>query len=422
MESTGYSFWVNFLIILIFILALSIGISMHKRYRLGVLSPVAWFIFVHSISITAGYFFYSGSGYGVSVVLDADSYFYSGVVIQCLLVVISFSVGSLLIFYRNQKIEFSPDGFDIIKRLSSFDKSSLIGSVFVSLFIFLVGNGIDGFLTRNEYMVESYAAMKILGTVLALAVSFVVGINFYKTGQFFSWALIATVVLVELSYSSRMGMVSFVAFCVGLWISARNPLVKFLAISAALIVSPYLVHIALFMRGEFEQGLIPVVSHIITGDEIWTDFSLDTIANNTIFINFVITALTAKTSEINIDYILTSVNPLPGFMTDWYELEFGLNSATPYSSMGELLNFGFGFSLVFYALLGALYAKLDVLSRVNRFIFGVIGAVLFNISTITMLQYPTRSSLRMIFYFMSIVIFVKIYQASFARKCIKVAK
>jgi hypothetical protein len=399
-----YTFSVDVLILILFSFIVGGVFYLNRRFGISFLSPAMFFVVIHGLSMVGGYFFYDNNADGASVALEKDNSIYSGVVLNCLFLIISAFFGAFFVFLKNRK----KYKIKINNNLGSFfnvKNRHVLTVVVLGLLVFIFGNGFDEMFHRREYMVESNAIAKILGTMLTLAASFMLGLNFQKLGVFRSCSLILLIVLIELSFSSRMSGVSMMLFGSGVVIYGNSFKYKFLFFSSVFIAIVF-IHVSLFMRGESEQGLVPLLIAIggtgVRG--VWSDFSISTVLNNLLLVNFAITSLTVTDANISLSYVVTALNPMPGFMTDWYSLDAGINKYTPYSSMGELLNFSFLFSVVFYFLLGMCYAYVDVKSRKDFVFYGMIGWALMNISALDMLQYSTRSSMRFFYYFIILLI------------------
>ncbi len=101
-------------------------------------------------------------------------------------------------------------------------------------------------------------------------------------------------------------------------------------------------------------------------------------------------------------FFWTSINPLPGFMTNWYSIAASLrfNYYAPYTSIGELYNYGLLFFVIYFCVLGGLcgyacYALLCSSARGRT----IMPASMFGITILALamsLQYNLRSTSRFI--------------------------
>jgi hypothetical protein len=173
----------------------------------------------------------------------------------------------------------------------------------------------------------------------------------------------------------------------------------FVATAAALIALALPLH----FRGQPTHGLLPYVASL-------SSFALtpDVLAAslNNFLAGFKITALTAFTQpQLPIEIFWISVNPISGDNAGWYQVAptLRLNRYTPYSAIGELINYG-GF--VFVAAFAALGVILGIIQRVNdrllsdtlgRFV-AIVALGLVFIFVIQSAQYNLRSDLRYIYF------------------------
>lgn len=123
---------------------------------------------------------------------------------------------------------------------------------------------------------------------------------------------------------------------------------------------------------------------------------------NLSFWNSIATVKDAQMKFLDFRHVLVSINPLPGFLTNWYSdglyKKQIILEVVPYSSWGLLFKFGMLFSSTFLFLIGVAVAVLDLstknlprlLSLIVLF-FGVLFVLYWS-------QYQLRSAMRYLYY------------------------
>jgi len=123
----------------------------------------------------------------------------------------------------------------------------------------------------------------------------------------------------------------------------------------------------------------------------------------------------------NYDYLLTSINPSPGFLTDWYVIykKLRINHYAPFTGIGEVFSYPY-FAFFFYFFIGMFFAHSEkIIQRlfINR--KAIIGFILFLLTVAFIpysFEYNLRSSVRFIYYAM----FFMIAQNFFSKIKIKI--
>jgi hypothetical protein len=135
------------------------------------------------------------------------------------------------------------------------------------------------------------------------------------------------------------------------------------------------------------------------------------------FYGFPLTAYVASAPHLPLSYFLTSVSPLPGSLTSWYEInaQMRVNAYIPYNAIGELLNYGWYIAVLVSFLLGAVLTAIDVdirrRLRQREYLLPTVYiglTVLFLLSTT---QYNLRSSTRLLYYMMAISFLAWMFRA-----------
>jgi hypothetical protein len=239
---------------------------------------------------------------------------------------------------------------------------------------------------------------------LFLTSHFLLGFNAVKRRYppVLNWICLAAGVVVYAAYSSRMSAVAVALFAFGACLS-RPGKTSAIIMAVSLAVLPIALYVPLYMREMSYQGLVPM-AHELFGGNLMRNFEMRVVLANSITAGFMVSALTATTANIDLPYMLTSLNPMPGALTDWAEFTHDLNPSTPYSVLGEWLNFGLPSSILFHGLLGALFAYFGFKARAGDKLYLTVGTGILFLTTLMMLQYNTRMSTRFIYYFVVIVL------------------
>lgn len=243
-------------------------------------------------------------------------------------------------------------------------------------------------------------------------------------------AAVAAVVVVGIAFFSRTGIVrlyafllltGFVAYFVAMG-TRRLALVPLLLVLAYAIsrkgnVRPIAVVLTgvagllalalpLHFRGQYSHGLLPYVASL---SEFRLEPAVIAASFNNFLAGFKITALTSIQQSIPLDVLWVSLNPISGTSAGWYDVsrELRLNRYTPYSAIGELMNYG---PIAFVAVLVGIGVALGVIQRVNDKLLGdtlgrfisVISLGLVFIFVIQSAQYNLRSDVRYLYFALGI--------------------
>jgi hypothetical protein len=124
--------------------------------------------------------------------------------------------------------------------------------------------------------------------------------------------------------------------------------------------------------------------------------------------------LAADLSSLPASALSTSLSPLPSGFTDWENIAplLRLNIYTPYSALGELAVHGALVLSLYFAVVGYLASRLQILSaRLPGFrplVLQLVLGTLFLFFSFTALEYNLRSSTRLIWYAVLIYVLVRI--------------
>ena len=166
---------------------------------------------------------------------------------------------------------------------------------------------------------------------------------------------------------------------------------------------------ALYLRSQENHGLFPHLEQLA-----FNGFSSSAFGNvvGTFLVIIPVTLLGLQVPTPN-NYLFTSINPLPGRWTDWYEIAGNLllNPWTPTGSIAQLHNLGvvqesitwivLGYVL---GLLGKFSSKLDKGKLVT-----LISMALILSASLQLLQYSLRAGLRFVYADILFISLVNLY-------------
>jgi hypothetical protein len=152
------------------------------------------------------------------------------------------------------------------------------------------------------------------------------------------------------------------------------------------------------------QGILALPDLISDLSHLDTVTSLHETANN-LFVSEAISvaSIRAKVEDAS-EYAWLGINPVPGFMTSWERAQERLNASTPFSAVGDLLRVGIPVGMLYYAVAGFYFGKLNrrILAdaRIPASMIGLLAlSYLFIVMT---LQYPLRNATRLIYYMLAL--------------------
>ncbi|NYI40408.1 hypothetical protein [Demequina lutea] len=215
-------------------------------------------------------------------------------------------------------------------------------------------------------------------------------------------AMLLTVAYFSLFFSLGTRRLALVPILLVVGMLMARPKRTWFKLAAATIIATLLLPLPLYLRGQNQHGLLPYLSSLSGYHFDGVDW-LSTI--NNVLITFPITGMTAfYVDKLPLSYMLVSLDPLPGQLAGWYEIasNMTLNPWTPYSTIGELWNYGFVPSALVWVSFGIVAAWLDRVVR-RLWVWGVpiVSLAVVGLSALFALQaiqYNLRSSSRMLWY------------------------
>lgn len=117
---------------------------------------------------------------------------------------------------------------------------------------------------------------------------------------------------------------------------------------------------------------------------------------------------------VNYDYLYTSLNPSPGFLTDWYSIykKLRINPYAPFTGIGEIFSYP-TIAFFFYFIVGMFFAYSERI--IQKFFLNkkiVVGFILFLLTSAFIpysFEYNLRSCVRFIYYAMIFIFIQKLF-------------
>jgi hypothetical protein len=188
-----------------------------------------------------------------------------------------------------------------------------------------------------------------------------------------------------------------------------NPIV----VIAIAVLTAFLLHLPLALRGG-DAGLAPHIARITADPSILWANPLDSIGN--VLFSVPLTGFVSlHENRLPLSYLLTSINPLPGSMTDWNRIKDNLrvNAYTPFNTFGELALYGLPFLAAYFVVAGFVTTRLQLwasrLVGMGNVLAHIVVAACMPFFSFMILQYNLRSSTRLLWYAALIVLLLQIF-------------
>jgi len=264
--------------------------------------------------------------------------------------------------------------------------------------------GYDELLERTSRLVGRGSSVEAVVQMAAIAAVVVVGIAFFaRRGvlRVYAFVLLAGFVGYFVSMGTRRLALVPVLILLAYAISNRGkvPVLALLFTAATALIT---LALPLYFRGQVTHGLIPYIASLssftLSPEVVATSF-------NNFLAGFKISAMTGfQQSPIPPEILWISITPIGGETAGWYEVSqsLRLNRFTPYSAIGELINYGAGTFVLMISVIGL---ALGLIQRTNdqllsdplgRFV-AIISLGLIFIFVIQSAQYNLRSDLRYLY-------------------------
>lgn len=275
--------------------------------------------------------------------------------------------------------------------------------------IFIIGCGIDTILISPVYI---SIKVKVLVTIGSLGIYGTTGLLGYasaeakRSSKILLYSLLGFInfLLILALASRRLGFIP-ILFAIGYNFNPNKnkKAGRILTIVSSALFLP-LFGLPLYLRGGDGHGLIPYFYKISQMD-LGELLGVSTVFKNIIF-SF---PLTSKVMEFrnnfDVSFFWTSINPLPGNATNWYEIgdDLRLNYFVPFNTVGEAYLYGDWIFFFFFFAVGftVMYISRVVEKRASTKsgrVFGLLLTSMIAIFSLFSLQYNMRAALRYLYY------------------------
>lgn len=295
--------------------------------------------------------------------------------------------------------------------------SRLALAVWVPALMILYSIGWSQLMERPNYLVGSKGGLYSIASSLSLPATVMFGFVFAaSSGLRRALAAVGALVMLFEFFclgSRRMALWTLLV-AAGYALHRRNRRSLIILVVAGLF-SIWLLRVPLYLRGSPVHGFQPYFSEI--GPALTAQHSGNPALNNLVA-GFPISGTTAYLQpKIPDSWVLIELNPLPGDLVGWYSIQhsLGINSATPYSGMGELGNHGLVIASVVFgatgSLLGYFERRVRHLTMYGRQFVAVAYFGFVGLFSIQIVQYDLRSSYRILYYGLAIDVLLLAFPA-----------
>jgi hypothetical protein len=310
---------------------------------------------------------------------------------------------------------------------------SLITSVLI-----VFGVGLGNYLNSPDYLTIENPGLRTIASVTTPAASFLVGYaagaTSSRTNRLICWGLLLLLILVTAGTASRIG--GFIPICASLgFLAASRPKTKVAIrlLFVATVATLLLVSVALYLRDQAQHGLFPYAEAMfaLANPTTTTGFSfveaLDSLVCNALF-GFPSSFMTIvnEPSGLPAHVIATGLTPLPGFMTNWENVwpDLRINIFTPYSMVGEIFSLGVAATAIFFFVLGAamhtIGSAINWVCHKGGSLLGIAVVGILVLFVVTSTQYYLRTSTRLLYSSIALLLAALAYLATRKRKQVSV--
>lgn len=262
---------------------------------------------------------------------------------------------------------------------------------------------------RAEYIPKENSVFKIIYQNLLIVICLLAG-TVYRKNKWLALVAFFVAIIVGIGVGSRSATIYLVAFGLSYSVflnSSKARTFYFFFIPFVFIFFGYNISLRLEANG---HGLIPYLKVTFEKPEILFKYTIMNIYYTFIFGFYATSETIHLYKNASIGNLITTLNPLPGRMTNWYIIasKLRINEIAPYTAIGELAKYPF-FSILYYSLLGYYFAVVDhfikhqVLQK--KYLWAVLQFLLLVLYIVHSFEYNLRSSHRFIYYSMALYVF-----------------
>jgi hypothetical protein len=394
-------------------LVLMIAVTvLYTRVEPILVSPVYGLIFAYLFIFISGVVVYNPN----YTDLDMSPAEAMQVLSQIFLIVSAFIVGACVVLFRKgnrqilQRTTKDLTGFQLSKEQIKWGFALPV----VCFALTITSYGLSNLWYSPEYLPPQNVILGTLASVAAIATALVLGViagqNSKKATRA---ALLLQVILLVLmaAESTRKFAALPVLFCFGTLIARPASRGWRAVLFATCLLTPFTIMIPITTRAMDGIGLstFTQIPSAIAQNDIGSE--VHTLLNNVLMGPAVTAESERPISSNKFAYVLTSVNPAPGIWTSWYEDMERINLTTPFNAMGDLLRAGTWVALLYYAFVGAYFARVELRLRSGSQV-GPEALVLIGLSfafIIMSTEYPLRMVTRYLYYMIGVEVIAGLF-------------
>lgn len=390
-----------------------------KRTKYSFFSPLVLFylFFLTSIFISTAYHYLMPYSWKFNIAqLDRiDNISFWSTINYFVKMLIYFSVGVLFykyLFRIHKNVNFR---FDFKIKLPSIKPDNIVMSsliiIFVDIFLIWLLYGKEIFI-RNEYTVDYNKAGLMLLEYSLLFLIFL-GSVLYKDRKLFSIFIAFFVTLMCIGFGSRMATIYLLVYFFVIFILYLNKEKKIISMFFGIPFFLFFFGYNISLRFNELHGLKPYLSLPFSGS---SEIIKNTFFNvyYTLIFGVFATFKTLLENPINYNDLLTSLNPAPGFLTEWYMIykKLRINPYAPFTAIGEIFTYPY-IGFFFYFFIGMFFAHSEKIIQMLLVKKKVVrGFVLFLLTSAFIpysFEYNLRSSVRFIYYAMFFILIQNLF-------------
>jgi hypothetical protein len=325
-----------------------------------------------------------------------------------------FSVSALSLLLGAAMISNNSDGrhLDILS-ISKLSRQPFVWIALLPLMGLLIGFTPKEFLIRDNHLLEpNIPLVARLSLALSIIAVPAIAIGGRLSGKVFKSLTFLSIVIYGVLYfsmSSRALAVIPISLIILFW--PKSDRLKAIISTIVLPVASYTtLVIPLYLRSLNSNGLLPYIRGLM-------DFRFSADGASYAFQNFTVAFdLNGLTAYEMIRFpkrdFFIQVSPLLGEASGWYEIANAhrFNFATPTAALGELINYGLGYSVTLLFLIGLLLSIMNKRISTWKLSYRSFGTVILYSGSlyfgVLCLQYNLRSAVRIIYYLVALVFLI----------------
>ncbi|WP_339622650.1 hypothetical protein [uncultured Winogradskyella sp.] len=286
-----------------------------------------------------------------------------------------------------------------------------LGLIFFETILVSVLYGKQIFI-RETYAVD-YNKLGVMLLEYSLLFLMFIGSLLYKEKRALSRIIVLFVTLLCIGFGSRMATIYLLVYFFVIFILFLNKRQKFFYVLNGIPLVLLFFGYNLSLRFSKTHGLGPYL-YLPFSDS--SEIIKNTFFNiyYTLIFGVFATIKTLAKYPFNYDYLMTSLNPAPGFLTDWYIIfkKLRINHYAPFTGIGEIFSYP-TIAFFFYFIVGMIFSHSErIIQRLfmNKKIGP--GFILFLLTSAFIpfsFEYNLRSSVRFLYYALIFMMMLSIF-------------